>query len=345
MQTKSRISSLLESIGPRLEGVLSCFEDLNEQARFCASTKSNTKFKLPATEAPHARKLALREWMDMETEFLLELSEALQRNTERAVQLLQNAGIVVNEAMLLPISIKNRRKQLESEISLLEKQIKQHEEFMPIQEALDAPYAALRCQATSHIGVCGFRLDEYTGTCLQLSYEHPIAGVESQFCFDLTQGTWKASYISDAFISSSNLLSSIHPAAKFHEKLAKCCFDDQNGLLHRLQGVELQEAVMLLSRWLGLLDVAMKDLIDVSADYPVTVEWPVVSVAVPSELSENKILRLTYDPKATQKIRPTTAVLSRSGKDDEYLSISNGADYMNKLLADVTSSEKHTIAQ
>jgi hypothetical protein len=334
-QRTDTTSGMLRSIVPRLDGVIACFDDLKEQARFSASTKSNTKFMLPSSKAPLARKLAVREWTDMEIEFLLELSVTLERNNERAMKLLHDADTLLNskatpQAISTP---KTTRKKLENEIYMLEKHIDRHKEFKRIHEALDAPYAALQCQATSHIGVCGFRLDEFTGTCLQLSYEHPIAGVESQFCFDLVQGTWKASYISDAFISSPNLLPATHPAAKFHEKLAKCCFEEHDDLLRRLKDLELQEAIMLLSRWLGLLDVAMNDLADIAAECPIAVEWPVVSVSVPSTKSETCLLSLTYDRKAIETLRPTRASLSCSGKDEEDLALPTGPGFIKQLVA------------
>ena len=290
-----------------------------------------------------AQRIALREWKDLEIEFVLELSEALERNSERAAQLQQNACILVNKGVPQSAASrqipKRRRKKLENEIASLEKEIYQHKKSMQMQVAFEAPIAALRCQALWYIGVCGFRLDEFTGTCLQLAYEHPITGIESQFCFELSEATWKVSYNAYSCTSTTILLPATHPAAKFHEMLANWSFEDTYGtLVHRLQSLELPDAILLLSQWLCLLDVAVNDIANVAAEYPITVEWPVVSVSLHSRHYENgDILRLTYDQKATEIIRPKNSVLSRSGKSDLDLSLPSGADVIQQLVSQAIS--------
>lgn len=329
-KAKSRVSTLLEALGPQFDGVLSCIEDLKEQATFCASTK----FQLPASEAPYARKLAVREWKEMETEFLLELSQALERNADRAMQILQNAGSFLKRIKTQPDNSKPKAptQELEQEVLSLEKQVKKYEELARVQEAADAPFASLRCQATSLIGICGFRLDQYTGTCLQLSYEHPIAGVESQFLVEMAQNTWNASYVTDAFVSSPNLLPAAHVAAKFHESIAKHSFEDPNGILQLVEGQPVQEAVMLLSRWLGLLDAAAQDLANVSPEYSVTLEWPMLIISKRDD-STGGILKLVYGERGSRSMVPSNAIVSRTGNDDEQVSVpSQGGGSILKSL-------------
>ncbi len=333
--SSNHLQSLLAKIGPHFDGILSCLDDLKEQARFCASTKSSTKFKLPTSEVRYARHLATQEWKDIELEFLLELSEALERNAERAAALVQKAAFVLDKPnpSIISKAKKNPKKQIQREIAQLKQQIEDQKNLAKMQEAAEAPYAALHCQATSYIGVCGFRLDEYSGTCLQLSYEHPIAGVESRFVFDLDDASWRASYVSDAFISSPNLLPANHTAAKFHEKMAKACYEDSDGLLYELQQSEVRDAVMLLSRWLGLLDIVTQELIDVSEDHQIAVIWPMVLVSISSECS----LELLFDETVSNTLRPSRAVVSRFGREED-LSLPSGANFLRSLLAVVTTS-------
>jgi hypothetical protein len=309
---------------------MSCADDLKEQAQFCASTKSNTKFKLPATEVRYARHLARKEWKELESEFMIDLAEVVERNVTRLTTFLQQASTFLEKQTNRRVSNQRREKtkQLEREIAQLERQIDSSLTLGKLEEAASAPLAALFCQATSHIGVCGFRLDEYTGSCLQLSYEHPVAGVESQFLFDLTDASWKALYVSDAFISSPNLIPANHTAAKFHKKLASACFADSNGLLQELQELDVREAIMLLSRWLGLLDSATQELADVAASHPIVIDWPHVRVSISLERS----LVLSYDNTVYKNLRPTKAVVSNAGKE-QVLKIPRGTDCFKSFIA------------
>lgn len=330
------LKSLLHAIMPQLDGIMSCLDDLKEQARFCASTNSNTKFKLPATEVRYARRLAMQEWKELESEFLIDLAEVLNRNVTKVATVLHQASAFLERPRSRPVSKKqNERIQLEREIAQLEHQIDSSLKLAKLQEAASAPLAALNCQATSHIGVCGFRLDEYTGSCLQLAYEHPIAGVESQFVFDLTDASWKAFYVSDAFISSPNLIPAHHAAAKFHNKLAIACFADPTGLLQELQHLDVREAIMLLSRWLGLLDSATQELAEVAANHPIVIDWPHVTVVISSECT----LDLCYDNTVYKNLRPTKARLSTSGTVQD-LKLPRGTDCFKSFVVLVSSAQE-----
>ena len=341
-KAKSPLHPLLESLWPRLDGVLTCIDDLKEQAKFCASTKSNTKFKLPASEAPYARRIAFQEWKGLETEFLLELSQAVQRNAEHAAHLVQRADAFLRGMKTQPeTKVKGRRRQqqqLEAEIASLEKGIEQQKTLALFQEAAEAPYAVLRCQATSLIGICGFRLDDYTGACLQLAFEHPIAGVESRFLFDITEGVWSASYVSDAFVSRPDLLPSSHVGAIFHENIAKGSFENPNGILRLLEGQELQEAIMLLSRWLGLLDGATQELADVSTEHLVAIEWPVVAVSMGSESWNEGTLNLVYgECSSSESLLPSRAFVSLPGKEDRDIVLNQSGPNFKSLVDSLKS--------
>ena len=156
------VSQLLGAIDRRLGGIVSCVDDLSEQARFCASTKSSTKFKLPTQKAAYARSIAYREWMELEVEFLSELSQTLDRNVEGVRELLRKAEVTVPTGGMNPEELayqetrKSTRRQLERHIATLEAQINEQSESTKKLEALAAPHAALQCQAASVRSCCSF---------------------------------------------------------------------------------------------------------------------------------------------------------------------------------------------
>jgi len=345
---RSGLAEIINSVSPRWDGVLSCLEDLKEQVRFCANTRSNTKFRLPASQEAFARQMVIREWKELEMEFFLELSQALERNTEQARALWHTANNLLDglKGILAPPKhddaqgvqhSKVTAKELEEEIVKLEEEIQEQQKLAHIREAAEAPYAALLCQASSHIGVCGFRLDDYDGTTLQIAYEHPIAGVESHFTHDMTQGLWSATYVSDAFISSPELLPASHPAAKFHEKVAMICFADENRLLQQVRDVDLSDAVLTLSLWLGRLDAATHELLNVSNKHAVTFDWPVLNV----QLSDSATLALRYDDESVcQTIRPTSAVATLDHQQTDMDTSATIRSMIERALSGLPTTEE-----
>lgn len=331
-QRRGRLAEIIHAVSPRWDGVLSCLEDLKEQVRFCANTRSNTKFRLPATQEALAKKMVRREWKDLENEFLMELSEVVERNTEHAKILNQTASrllegttgrLVASKAKTVTslgnakTSAEQTEERLQQDITNLEVAIHERQKIAQIREAVEAPYAALFCQAASHIGVCGFRLDDYNGTVLQLTYEHPIAGVESQFTHDVAHGLWSARYLSDAFISSPELLPASHPAARFHEQVARACFAEKDGLLQRVRGMDLSDAVLILSLWLGGLDAVTQELVDISTSHTIAIDWPRLSISV----DDNTTLALHYGESSCQSLRQVSGVVTQ-GQKETHMDIS-----------------------
>ena len=325
-EKKNTLVEIMQTVSPHWDGVLSCLEDLKEQVRFCANTRSNTKFRLPASQETYAKQMVVREWKELEIEFLFELSQALERNTEQARILWQTASSLLEglKGVLVPCKTngpanvanttmcpKETKAQLENDIVKLEQEIQKQQRLAEFRDAAEAPYSALFCQAASHIGVCGFRLDDYNGATLQLAYEHPIAGIESQFAHDMALGQWSATYLSDAFISSPELLPASHPAAKFHEKVAVACFAEKSRLLQRVRDMDLSDAVLMLSTWLAGLDAATQELVDLSNKCSISMDWPRLSLLVDAETT----LSILYDESMCNSFRPASAVVLQGPKE------------------------------
>ena len=325
-EKSNKLIDMIQSVSPQWDGVLSCLEDLKEQVRFCANTRSNTKFRLPASQESYAKQMVIREWKELEIEFMFELSQALERNTEQAKMLWHTASSLLEDmkGVLAPCTTKHAtsvanhttctkqtKEKLENDIDRLEEEIHKQQRLAEFREAAEAPYAALLCQAASHIGVCGFRLDDYNGATLQLAYEHPIAGIESIFIYDMAHGRWSARYLSDAFISSPELLPASHPAAKFHESVAMACFADKNGLLQRVRDMEMSDAVLTLSMWLAGLDTATQELVDLSGMRSISIDWPRLSISVDGETT----LAILYDESVCKNFQPASGVVVQGGKE------------------------------
>jgi hypothetical protein len=313
-RTKSPIQYVLESIESCHNGILACMDDLKVKAKYSANTKSNTKFKLPAKEIRLAQQIVSREWKQLEVEFLGDLTQVIERTMERVTSLSNRA-----KDLKLPSSMSKTKQRscmgsLQSKISDLEEKIRQQRALLELTEAAEAPFAAVHCQATSHLGVCGFRLDEYTGDSLQLSYEHLVEGIESRFVFDLNIGSLTGSRIADAPNSSQQLISTDHVAGHFHEHFLKALVNGTHPFMQKLEPLELQESILALSRWLGRLDLAAKDLEIVAERSSVVLELPTVKFA----LSGGLHIQVSYDQSESSagSFLPSTVLVTQPGKPE-----------------------------
>lgn len=267
---------MLASIDCKQNGVVACTDDFSAKTRYL----SQNKFKLRAKNEACARKLACTELKHLEIDFINDLNKVLGAVFGKAAALSQRAKI-----MNLPDSSKRARKRraaacIQREISALQESIQREQEVLDTADAAKAPYSVLQCQAT--FGISGFRLDEFNGETLNLSFEHVVQGFESTFVFDLAKASVKASW-RNVKVSSQQPIPASHLAARFHEFFMKQLMSGSLSLLQDLQVSELQESILTLSRWLGRLDLATCGLYLAAktCKASISVEMPVVRLGLP----------------------------------------------------------------
>lgn len=288
------VEKVLASIPPRQNGIIACVDDLLERAKYQASTKPPIPAAAVVKDKDAIQRGIAQEWKVLEEEFLLNVCQVVERTVETATTLCKRAETL--KVSLCQNKTKPKRNQaevLENEILDLQQKIRDKRDELKLLEASEAPSSALHCQASSHLGLFGFRLDCYTGNSLQLSFEHVVEGVESCFAFDLKTASLTASRITGATSSCQNPIPANHVAAKFHQYFLKTMLS--NGtiipLLPQVEPLELQETILALSRWLGRLDLAALDLAVISKRSSVTLDLPQVSIAFPNGL----LIRASYD--------------------------------------------------
>lgn len=342
----SRLHALLQSIDrTNLDGLVSCLEDLKEQAKFCASTKSGTKHKLPASEAAYARRLVAKEWKQLEFELAEELCRLLSGHTQRNYALLQKAKLMPDHRREVVHATTTgdfgrTRRRLERDIRGLQADIQRRRKILERHEACSAPESALLCQALSHIGICGFRVDEYTGTCLQLTYEHPAPYKHTQFTHNLSSGSWEALSVPDTLAPDQTTSSGNSIAVRCHEQVLMRIIGRQNDFLQQIEEMELGEAILTLSQWLSQLDLLVHDLENVSKTTSVVVDWPTITISDSSMDTRKWQATVRYDEGLDSKILlPTTATISRPGVQDAEAEIPPNvriSDYLQSLVRQIS---------
>jgi hypothetical protein len=212
------------------------------------------------------------EWKTLELEFLETLIHQMQLTGESIADVIQKHGVTPLLALLPDVDLdlmfathnaqlrrRQREARLQQEIQQLEQEVDNKRQQLRKLHASEAPFSALMCQATCQSA--GFRIDEYTGDGLSISFEHVVKGVESRMVFDLTNtGSLDISFLADALPSSRASLSPSHPASHFHNHFLEIFISRKLPLFQKIQPRDLQETISTISMWLGRLDAATRDL-------------------------------------------------------------------------------------
>ena len=278
------IDLVLDSLGP-FDGLVACGDDLLQKTKYQANTKA--RLNSPSEKDPKIlMKRVQNEWKTLELEFLGNLIRQMQL-TGGSIADVISAVTPLQLPDLIPTP--KLRRKLEQEIEQLEEEVENKRRELRKVQASEAPFSALMCQATCQIA--GFRIDEYTGDGLQISFEHVVKGVEFRMVFDLNIGSLDMSVLTDALVSSRASLSPSHPASKFHKHFLDILIARKLPLFQKLQPLDLQETISTISLWLGRLDAATRDLKKVMDRFPVDVAMPTISISLPKDV----ILELEYD--------------------------------------------------
>lgn len=312
---------MLVSVDSRQNGILACVDDLLEQAKYHANNKS----KIPAKSMMIAGQVVAKEWKELELEFFNNLTQTMEQETFSLDEELEGIKLPAPRS-----NVSHLKKTTEKEVADLRLKISKQREALEVSEAVEAPFSALHCQASSHLGLCGFRIDGYTGDRLELSYEHIIEGIESRFVFDLQNLSFEASRITSAMTSCQGMISVNQFAAEFHQYFLKTIVDSPTSSMHGSQPLELHETILILSRRLSQLDLATADLIAVSKSATVRLDLPCVEVTCPSGL----VIRAKYEQHESpaKGFLPTKVWTRRQGSSEAEVEVRPDIDKSKHFL-------------
>jgi hypothetical protein len=312
-----------------LDGLVACGDDLLQKAKYQANTKAG--LNSPSEKDPKIlMKRVQNEWKTLELEFF-----------ENLICQMQLTGCSIADvrsdvtSLKLPDSIATPKLQrkLEQEIEQLEVKVENKRQELRKLHAAEAPFSALMCQASCQIA--GFRIDEYTGDGLQISFEDFVKGVELRMVFDLNLGSLDMSVLTDASVSLRSSLSPSHPASKFHKHFLDILIARKLPLFKKIEALDLQETISTISLWLGRLDAATRDLKNVMDRFPVSVAMPTISISLPKDVS----LELEYDALESSPNYFVPHIVTRSdtiqARDTE--SRSTAANYLQNLCDEICS--------
>jgi hypothetical protein len=302
------IQNVLQCLDSCQNGIVACLDDLLEKAKYQANTKSKVSVKHSLT----AQKIVACEWKKLELEFLGDLTQAIERTIGEAASLSRRAIALTTQSCEVKLKPRQRAQSLRHDISDLEEKIRQQREVLVLSEAAQAPFSVLHCQASSHLGICGFRLDEYTGHSLQLSFEHVVEGIESRCVFDLEAGSVAVFRMLDGTTPCKQQpVPASHVAAEFHQHFLNLLVDGKFPVM--LQTFDLQETILTLSRWLGSLDLATRDLAAVAEKSTIQYAWPTIECSPRDDL--HIAISYDYGKEPSEVFLPSKVYVTRNGKN------------------------------
>jgi hypothetical protein len=316
---------MLKAINIGHDGVRACLDDLIEDVKHLA----NSKQRLPNEDSRVARSLLSREWTEIETNFLMELTKTLDRSAVHAISLSKEVSKSKKALLETARPRKTSVTSLQREINELEDKIRRQRAILETTEAAQAPSAAVLCQASSHIGLCGFRMEEYTGLTLQLSFEHAVGGVESKFQFDLQTNSISAS-LAEVDTKSDSLVPVGHEATKFQRHFLMSIVDNASHLSEELEVLDLREQILTLSSWLGRLDTTTIDLFKAAENSLLKINMPSVSVS----FSNGMVLDVTYEDRGVNESFVPSKV-EVTGKSRKHLKLPcrlKTSNYLKKVV-------------
>jgi hypothetical protein len=312
-RTKAPIEGVISSLGS-FDGLVACGDDLLQKAKYQANNKA--RLNSPSETDPKILMKRVRnEWKTLELEFLDNLIRQMQLTGDSIADVTSDATpLPLPDLIATPKLLRKRHARLEQEIEQLEQELENKRQELRKLHASEAPFSALMCQATSQIA--GFRIDEYTGDGLHVSFEHIVKGVEFRMVFDLNIGSLDMSVRTDALASSRASLPPSHPASKFHKHFLDILIARKLPLFQKIQPLDLQETISTISLWLGRLDAATRDLKKVMDRFPVGVAMPTISIFLPKGVN----LELEYDAleSSPNYFVPHKTVVTRSDTTQEW---------------------------
>ena len=317
---KMRLEPLLRDINFRFEGVRACLDDLLENVKHRAKMKPTI-----SEDSIGARQQFSREWKEMEIKFLNDLSRNLSKSSNTAESLLKVS--VTREQRIDPQS-KHTSTSLKRDIEFLKKKIKLESDLLAKREATEAPHAAVLCQATSHIGLCGFRIEAYTGGSLHLSFEHAVGWIQSNFVFDLqNQSVSVSTAETNNGIADPSAPISVD-AMYFQRHFLKELVDNPTHLSTELENLVLDEQVLMLSKWLGRLDKTTLDICEASKHCSLNInELPSITMS----FSKDTVLNMTFEHSlSNQNFVPTKVAIK--GKRDFQIPFATKSTFLQELV-------------
>jgi hypothetical protein len=333
-KTKVPIEVVLGSLDT-FSGLVACGDDLLHKAKYQANTKA--RLNSPSEIDPKIlMKRVQNEWKTLELEFLENLIHQMQLTGNSIADVTSDVTPLPLSDLIATHKLRRKRQtRLEQEIEQLEQEVENKRQKLRKLHAAEAPFSALMCQATCQIA--GFRIDEYTGDGLQISFEHVVKGVESRMVFDLNIGSLDMSVLTDALVSSRASLPPSHPASKFHKHFLDILTARKLPLFQKIQPLDLQETISTISLWLGRLDAATIDLKRVMDRFPVSVAMPIISISLPKDVS----LELEYDAleSSPNYFFPHKTAVTRSDTSQEWEteSMSSAANCLQNLCDEICS--------
>jgi hypothetical protein len=308
-----------------MHGLLSCTDELMKSAERASYSK---KDRHPTTNR------TMHQWKELELDYLNDLIQETKRFCAEVDQAKKEADAAsrVSIPSFRDFSLVETRKQttrqfhfLRDIVSTLEVEILQERHCLDVWEASSAPSSAILCQATEKISLCGFCFEHFDDINLILRYHHAAPhDVETRVVFTIAPDSFSELVIEPLFMSETE-----SPIIDCHKEFMKLLVEGNMPLAKEIRHLDLQQAMLRLSRWLGKMDLVIADLTEITADGKVSVAFHLPSIVI--TMTSGAAVHVTLD--LSNDFHISEVAVSTPGMNVQMISCKTG-----QTLLDIVST-------
>jgi len=157
--------------------------ELIEQVKIMTLPKSTFRINPTSKRSiTTAKRIVTTEWNEIEITYIEKLTNILRRERVEILEAASNYPPFVKKSAY---SHFQNRQLIEEEIFELENEIRQEKRTLDLLEASIAPRACILCQATVHLCIHGFSLEEFRDdNVLKLNFAHAVYDVQTRVIVD-----------------------------------------------------------------------------------------------------------------------------------------------------------------
>lgn len=278
MKETESICSSFSSLDPSIQRVLSSTYDWTGCIERALASTSNARES--RTQFSSKEQRFLTDWKETEVCILDELTTILECD-RLAIESATSEAERNNHA--------SNAKDIMQEISELKDKISRERSLLDILDASVAPRANVLCQATAHIGICGFSFQKFQDDgVVKMKFNHSIFGAETRVVFD------SSSHLEIVIETNTASAKDKCSVFEFHQGYLAMLADGR--ISSSINNTVLQDSLLKLGQLLGKLDQCahvFKTLND-AGKILFTSDFPQLLFTSPAK---NKTISMTLDPK------------------------------------------------
>jgi len=233
------------AIVPCFDKTLSCMNELIEQVKvmtlnpFCERSITT------------AKRIVMTEWKEIEITYIEKLTNILEKEKVEILEAASNCSLPLKKRTY---SHSQNKQLIEEEIVKLENEILKEKRTLDLLEASIAPRACILCQATVHLCIHGFSLEEFRDdNILKLNFAHAVYGVQTRVIFD--NNSQPGIVIEPNYNALKRDNSPIFELHRGYLNMLVC-----GKIPAQVNSTELQESLLTIGQFLGRLDQSAMEL-------------------------------------------------------------------------------------